>query len=130
MLALQVHDFSFKQFETLYDLSRELFAGQDTIAAFSISGFDRLLDINLKSVVLLTSLAAPHLEKTKGNVINISSVASLRARKNNVSYSISKAALDCFTQCAALELADKSIRVNSVNPSSGSHTCVSVFVNY
>lgn len=40
--------------------------------------FKKTMDINLTSVVLLTHLCVEHLEKTKGNIINISSVAALR----------------------------------------------------
>lgn len=40
--------------------------------------FKKTMDINLTSVVLLTHLCVEHLEKSKGNIINISSVAALR----------------------------------------------------
>ena len=40
--------------------------------------FDQVIKLNVRSVVELTQLAVPHLEKTQGNVINISSVAGLR----------------------------------------------------
>lgn len=40
--------------------------------------FKKTMDINLISVVLLTHLCVEHLEKSKGNIINISSVAALR----------------------------------------------------
>merc|ERR1712080_628748 len=54
--------------------------------------------------------------KTKGNVVNISSVNGIRSFPGVLAYNISKAALDQFTRCAALELAPKKVRVNSVNP--------------
>ena len=40
--------------------------------------FDKVYKLNVRSIVELTQLAAPHLEKTKGNIINISSIVSLR----------------------------------------------------
>ena len=40
--------------------------------------FDWVFKLNLRSVVELTQLAVPHLEKTKGNIVNISSIASLK----------------------------------------------------
>ena len=40
--------------------------------------FDELMNLNLRSVVVLTQLSAKHLEKTKGNIINISSGLGLR----------------------------------------------------
>lgn len=88
----------------------------DSIDDFDLSQFDSIMSINLRAVVILTNLAVPHLEKTKGNIINVSSIAGLKARPNRVSYAVSKAALDQFTKCCALDLAAKGIRVNSVNP--------------
>jgi NAD(P)-dependent dehydrogenase (short-subunit alcohol dehydrogenase family) len=70
----------------------------------------------MRSVFHLTQLATPHLIKTKGNIVNISSVAGLRAFASSTSYCMSKAALDQFTKCLALELAPLGVRVNSVNP--------------
>ena len=61
-------------------------------------------------------LCIPHLRKTKGNIVNNSSVAGLRPIKNGAYCCMSKAALDMFTQCLALELAPDGVRVNSVNP--------------
>lgn len=39
--------------------------------------FDELINLNLRSVICLTQLSVEHLEKTKGNIVNISSVAGL-----------------------------------------------------
>lgn len=71
---------------------------------------------NVRAVFLLTQLAIPYLIASKGNVVNVSSVASLRTYQNTLAYSMSKAALDHFTRCSALELAPKGVRVNGVNP--------------
>lgn len=90
--------------------------GSDTVIDFDVNYFDDFLNTNLKSVIILTKLAVPHLEKTKGNVINISSVEGIRAVDIFTTYCISKAGLDQFTKCAALALGAKGIRVNSVNP--------------
>lgn len=89
---------------------------QDNVVQVNISEFDRIFDTNVRSAIKLTKLCVPHLEKTKGNVVNVSSVAGLKAFQNIMSYCISKAALDQFTKCTALDLAPKGIRVNSINP--------------
>lgn len=75
-----------------------------------------MLAVNLKGAVIVTNLAAPHLEKTKGNIVNVGSVSGLKAYANKISYCVSKAALLQFTKCCALDLAPKGIRVNAVNP--------------
>jgi NAD(P)-dependent dehydrogenase (short-subunit alcohol dehydrogenase family) len=64
----------------------------------------------------LTQLAIPHLIETQGNIVNVSSVAGLRAFPGASAYCMSKAALDQFTRCLALELASRNVRVNSINP--------------
>jgi len=78
--------------------------------------WDRLVDSNLKSVYLLTRAAAPELIKRKGSVVTISSVAGMRPYAGLMAYCVSKAGVDMFTQCAALDLAPHGVRVNAVNP--------------
>ena len=82
----------------------------------SLSAWDSMMTVNLRSVFQLMQMATPHLIKTKGNVVNISSVTGLRSFPGVLAYCVSKAGLDQLTRCAALELAAKGVRVNSVNP--------------
>ncbi|KAH9639515.1 hypothetical protein HF086_006488 [Spodoptera exigua] len=79
--------------------------------------FDRVIATNLRSVVYLTNLAAPYLIQTKGNIVNISSIAAVDVITNeHFAYCTSKAGLDHFMRSAALDFAPKGVRVNSVNP--------------
>lgn len=78
--------------------------------------WDKMMNVNLRAVFCLTQKCAPYLEKTKGCIVNVSSVAGTRAFPNLLAYSVSKAAIDQLTRCAALELAAKGVRVNAVNP--------------
>lgn len=87
-----------------------------TIETTTLEQYDDVMNVNVRSVYHLTMLAVPHLIKTKGNIVNVSSVAGIRNFTNFLAYSISKSALDQFTKCVALELAPKGVRVNSVNP--------------
>ncbi|GAB0091962.1 hypothetical protein DMENIID0001_068850 [Sergentomyia squamirostris] len=82
----------------------------------SLEQYDKIMKTNVRSVYHLTMLAVPHLIKTKGNIVNISSISGTRASSNCLAYSMSKSALDQFTKCTALELAPKQVRVNAVNP--------------
>lgn len=82
----------------------------------TLEQYDRIFNINVRSIYHLTMLAVPHLIKTKGNIVNVSSVNGLRAFPNVLSYCMSKSAVDQFTRCVALELASKNVRVNAVNP--------------
>ncbi|CAG2122019.1 unnamed protein product, partial [Medioppia subpectinata] len=78
--------------------------------------YGEVMDTNLRSVVYLTHLSVKHLEKTKGNIINISSIMGLKPLNTGFLYCMSKCALDMFTKCLALELGPKGIRVNAINP--------------
>jgi len=82
----------------------------------SLQAWDAMMDVNLRAVFQLMQMAAPHLIKTKGNIVNVSSVTGLRSFPGVLAYCVSKAGVDQLTRCAALELAPGGIRVNAVNP--------------
>jgi len=88
----------------------------DTFEDTSLELFDRVMNANVRSVFQLTTLCVPHLVRAKGSIVNVSSVCGTRSCPGVVSYSMSKSAIDQLTRCAALELASKGVRVNSVNP--------------
>ncbi|NOT35443.1 MAG: glucose 1-dehydrogenase [Candidatus Eisenbacteria bacterium] len=90
--------------------------GSGSLADTTSDEWDRVMDSNLKSIFLLTRRAAPELAKRRGAIVSISSVASIRPYANLTPYCVSKAALDMFTKCAALEYAPAGVRVNAVNP--------------
>ena len=87
-----------------------------TIENTSLDDWDKMLNINLRSVFGLMQKCIPHLENSKGNIVNVSSVTGTRAFPGVLAYCVSKAGVDQLTRCAALELAPKGIRVNAVNP--------------
>lgn len=81
-----------------------------------LADWDKMMNINLRSVFYMMNKCVLHLEKTKGNIVNVSSVTGPRAFPNVLAYCVSKAGVDQLTRCSALELAPKGIRVNAVNP--------------
>jgi NAD(P)-dependent dehydrogenase (short-subunit alcohol dehydrogenase family) len=87
-----------------------------TIENTSLPAWDAMMNVNLRAVFHLMQLCTPHLIKTKGNVVNVSSVTGLRSFPGVLAYCVSKAGVDQLTRCAALELAPKGVRVNAVNP--------------
>jgi NAD(P)-dependent dehydrogenase (short-subunit alcohol dehydrogenase family) len=87
-----------------------------TIEDTTLSAWDAMMQVNLRAVFSAMQLATPHLMKTKGNIVNVSSVTGLRSFPGVLAYCVSKAAVDQLTRCAALELAPKGVRVNAVNP--------------
>ena len=80
--------------------------------------WNEVLDVNLTGQFRFTKEAIPHLQKTSGSIINISSDAGLKAYQgfNADAYSASKAALILLTKCWALEYAKDKIRVNCIYP--------------
>src|SRR5881396_2376133 len=87
-----------------------------TIHDTSLTAWREMMDINVDAVFRLMQLALPHLERSRGNIVNVSSVTGPRSFPGVLAYCVSKAAVDQLTRCAALELAAKGIRVNEVNP--------------
>jgi len=87
-----------------------------TIENTTLDEWDKMLNINLRSVFYLMQKCLPFLEVTKGNIVNVSSVTGPRAFPNVLAYCVSKAAVDQLTRCSALELAPKGVRINAVNP--------------
>lgn len=80
--------------------------------------WNEVLDVNLTGQFRFTKESIPHLKKTGGSIINISSDAGLKAYQgfNVDAYTASKAALVLLTKCWALEYAEYKIRVNCICP--------------
>lgn len=87
-----------------------------SIETTTLDQYDRHFSINVRAVYHITMLAVPELKKTKGNIVNVSSVTGTRSFPNALAYCMSKAALDQLTKCVGLEVAGYGVRVNSVNP--------------
>ncbi|MDM7924019.1 MAG: SDR family oxidoreductase [Pyrinomonadaceae bacterium] len=87
-----------------------------SIETTTLDDWDKMMNINVRSMFHFMQKCVPHLETTKGNIVNVSSITGLRAFPGVLAYCVSKAAVDQLTRCAALELAPKGIRVNAVNP--------------
>lgn len=90
--------------------------GMGNVKDTSLEDWNAIMEINLNGVFRMMKWSIPHLEKTRGTIVNVSSVNGLRAFPGLVAYNVSKAGVDHLTRCASLELAGKGIRVNAVNP--------------
>ena len=86
------------------------------ILEVSAEAMRRHFEVNSMGVWATMRHAAPHM--AGGSIINVSSVAALLGVATYAAYSASKAAVVSLTQTAAVELADKGIRVNCVCPGS------------
>ncbi len=64
----------------------------------------------------MRAVAGPMIDSGGGSIVNISSIAGLRAAVGAFSYGASKWAVRGMTKTAAVELARKGVRVNSIHP--------------
>jgi NAD(P)-dependent dehydrogenase (short-subunit alcohol dehydrogenase family) len=81
--------------------------------------FNAMLTGNVTSVAMLSRLAMPYLAKSRGNIINIASLAGIRSVDKFPglsAYSASKAAVIALTECMAVELKELGIRANCIAP--------------
>lgn len=95
-------------------------AGISLDAAFPLmdrAGWRDVLDVNLNGAFHCTRAAVPlMLRAKKGAIVNIASVAGIRASPGQANYAASKGGLLALTRTLAAELAPKGIRVNAVVP--------------
>ena len=87
-----------------------------TVENTSLEDWEQMMNVNVRGPFYLMQCAMPYLVERQGNVVNVSSVNAVRAFPGVLGYCVSKAALEQLTRCAALEMAGKGVRVNSVNP--------------
>ena len=90
--------------------------GHKPIDDFSVQDFRTLLDLNLVSIFAACKFALPHLRKTKGNIINISSLVGAMGQLHATTYVATKGGITAFSKALAVDEAAHGVRVNSVSP--------------
>lgn len=79
--------------------------------------FDKVIEVNLKSVFNLTkAVIRPMMKQRAGSIINMSSVVGLKGNAGQANYAASKAGILGFSKSVALELGSRNIRSNVVAP--------------
>lgn len=88
-----------------------------TIPEVDLEEFDAVIAVHLRAVLAAMKYAARVMTRQgSGSIITISSVNGIRAGIGGHYYSAAKAASIHLTRCAAMELGEKGIRVNSISP--------------
>lgn len=83
----------------------------------TVDEVDRVWQVNVRSALLATAAAIPHLlESEHASVVSISSISGLRGAPRRAVYAASKAALDGMTRSLAMEYGPRGIRFNTVAP--------------
>lgn len=82
------------------------------------TGFDQVMSLNVKAAFFISQVVARNLIEVNrgGNIINVSSQASLVALPGESVYCLAKAAVSHMTRCLAVEWGEYGIRVNAVCP--------------
>ena len=78
--------------------------------------WDSVIDINLKGVFLSMKYELPYIVASKGAIVNMASVAGLKGSRMGLAYVASKHGVVGMTKAAAIEYADKGVRINAVAP--------------
>jgi NAD(P)-dependent dehydrogenase (short-subunit alcohol dehydrogenase family) len=90
--------------------------GHIGLAKMDLAKWDRDIQLNLSAAQYCAQAAYPHLKKTKGNIVNISSMAGVGGTQGVGAYSAAKAGLQMLTKVMAAEWGPSGIRVNCVAP--------------
>ena len=89
-----------------------------SVLELSEADFDRVMAVNVKSILFATQTVAPHMIARKsGAIVNMASLAAVLGSEMALAYCVSKAAVAQLTNCTALTLAPHGVRVNAIGPS-------------
>ncbi len=89
--------------------------------------WERLLAVNLTGTFLMCRESIPHLLKTKGNIVNVASLAALRGHPYLAAYAASKGGVVGLTMAMAIEYVQAGLRVNAVCPAAVETPMVTTF---
>ncbi len=93
---------------------------EEDIFSMNLEGMKQVMEVNLWGTLYPTQVFGEAIAKTgKGSIVNISSMNSKRAITKVLGYNMGKAAVDCYTQWFAVELANRygdTIRMNALAP--------------
>jgi 3-oxoacyl-[acyl-carrier protein] reductase len=81
-----------------------------------LEAWDRAFAVNTRGAFVVTDAAIPHLERSRGSIVFVSSTAGQRGEARHSAYAASKGALISYTKSLASELGPRGIRVNCVAP--------------
>lgn len=86
------------------------------IEKYTEEEYQKISDLNIKSVFVCSKVIVPYLKETKGVILNTSSMVSIYGQPSGVMYPASKFAVNGITKSLSRELAPVGIRVNAIAP--------------
>jgi NADP-dependent 3-hydroxy acid dehydrogenase YdfG len=94
-----------------------LAAGLNKIHEGSLEDWEQMIDTNIKGLLYITRLVSPGMvERGKGHVINLGSIAGKEAYENGNVYNATKFAVDGLTRAMRIDLVDYGIKVTAIHP--------------
>lgn len=124
-----------EQVDALFGKASELLSGLDVVVnnaglghtadvvETSDEDWHRVIDVSLKGCFRCTR-AALRVVAPGGAIVNIGSVTADRAERGQAAYAAAKAGVHALTRCAAVEAAERSVRVNAISPTLASNPFV------
>jgi len=130
ILPVQAHVGKLEDIDHLVDETEKAFGPPDILVnnaatniaqgpclEFDEAQFDKMVEVNIKSTFRLVKRVAPGMiQRQRGSIINMASVAGVRPQPNSMLYSMTKAALVMMTQSYAMEFGKANVRVNAIAP--------------
>ncbi len=90
--------------------------GKASFEDYDWEDFNQMIDINVKAFTRVAQLAIPHLKRTKGHIVNISSVAGIEAYEGGSVYCGSKAFVKMISKSLRIDLLETGVRVTDIAP--------------
>ncbi len=90
--------------------------GKASFEDYDWGDFNQMIDINIKAFTRVAQLAIPHLKRTQGHIINISSVAGIEAYEGGSVYCGSKAFVKMISKSLRIDLLETGVRVTDIAP--------------
>ncbi len=107
---------NFRQIDLLVN-NAGLAAGASPFDESDVEDFERMIDTNVKGLLYITKLIVPGMiERQKGHIVNISSVAGIEVYPNGSVYCASKHAVNAITKGLRIDLVKHGIKVSSISP--------------
>ncbi|MFO8235374.1 MAG: SDR family NAD(P)-dependent oxidoreductase [Bacteroidales bacterium] len=94
-----------------------LAAGLNTVQEGDTEDWERMIDTNIKGLLYITRKVAPYMiEKEKGHIINVGSIAGKEVYKYGNVYCATKHAVDALTKGMRIDMLEKNIKVTQISP--------------